>query len=77
MNCLLRKFILKKVNEVLKEKKTSIEVVRSAVSVWQSRAQALLDLVSSLKQKLDDNKIDDAEIEAFAAEVKKFVEEWK
>lgn len=55
MNCLLRKFILKKVNEVLKEKKNSIEAVRSAVGIWQSRAQALLDLVSSLKQKLDDN----------------------
>ena len=76
MNCMLRKFILKKVNEVLKEKKTSVEACKKTVDLWQSRVQLVLDAVKSLSQKLDDGQIDDNEIEAFVNELKKTVESW-
>ena len=54
MNCMLRKFILKKVNEILKEKKTSVDACKKTVDLWQSRVQLILDSVKSLSQKLDD-----------------------
>lgn len=76
MNCMLRKFILKKVNEVLKEKKTSVDACKKTVDLWQSRVQLVLDATRSLSQKLDDGKIDDAEIEAFIEELKKTIESW-
>ena len=55
MNCMLRKFILKKINQILKEKKTSVESCKKTVDLWQSRTQLILDSVKSLSQKLDDN----------------------
>lgn len=76
MNCMLRKFILKKVNEVLKEKKTSVEACKKTVDLWQSRVQLVLDAVKSLSQKLDDGQLSDNEIETFVNELKKTVESW-
>lgn len=76
MNCMLRKFILKKVNEILKEKKTSVEACKKTVDLWQSRVQLILDAVKSLSQKLDDGQLSDNEIEAFVNELKKTVESW-
>lgn len=76
MNCMLRKFILKKVNEILKEKKTSVESCKRTVDLWQSRVQLILDSVKSLSQKLDDGQIDDKEIEAFVDELKQTIESW-
>lgn len=55
MNCMLRKFILKKINQILKEKKTSVESCKKTIDLWQSRTQLILDSVKSLSQKLDDN----------------------
>lgn len=76
MNCMLRKFILKKVNEVLKEKKTSVEACKKIVDLWQSRVQLVLDAIKSLSQKLDDGQLSDNEIETFVNELKKTVESW-
>lgn len=76
MNCMLRKFILKKVNEILKEKKTSVESYKKTVDLWQSRVQLILDSVKSLSQKLDDGQIDDKEIESFVDELKQTIESW-
>lgn len=76
MNCMLRKFILKKVNEILKEKKTSVESCKRTVDLWQSRVQLILDSVKSLSQKLDDGQIDDKEIVSFVDELKQTIESW-
>lgn len=76
MNCMLRKFILKKVNEILKEKKTNVESCKKIVDLWQSRVQLVLDSVKSLSQKLDDGQIDDKEIESFVDELKQTIESW-
>ncbi len=76
MNCMLRKFILKKVNEILKEKKTNVESCKKIVDLWQSRVQLILDSVKSLSQKLDDGQIDDKEIESFVDELKQSIESW-
>lgn len=76
MNCMLRKFILKKINQILKEKKTSVESCKKTIDLWQSRTQLILDSVKSLSQKLDDNQLDDKEIEDFVEEVKKTIESW-
>lgn len=77
MNCMLRKFLLKKVNEVLESRKGDIDACKQAVDVWQRRAQVVLDCIKSLRAKLDDNKLDDGEIEGFVEEIRRMVEGWK
>lgn len=76
MNCMLRKLMLKKVNEVLESRKDNIDACKKAVDVWQSRTQLVLDNVKSLRAKLDDNKLEDREIEEFVEELKKTVQSW-
>ena len=49
-------------NEVLKEKKTSVEACKKTVDLWQSRVQLVLDAVKSLSQKLDDGQLSDNEV---------------
>lgn len=77
MNCVLRKFILGKINDVIGAKKDGVEKARAQVALWTSRTKAVCQALESLSAKLEDNQLDPDELEAAVAELKALVENWK
>ena len=77
MNCVLRKFILGKINDVIGAKKDGVEKARAQVALWTSRTKAVCAALESLSAKLEDNQLDPDELEEAVAELKALVENWK
>ena len=77
MNCVLRKFILGKINDVIGAKKDGVEKARAQVALWTSRTKAVCAALESLSAKLEDSQLDPDELEAAVAELKALVENWK
>lgn len=77
MNCILKSFILKKLNKLLDERKDDIGKVRSTVNLWLARADSITNCLKDLSQKLEDNKLTDDELEQVVKELKTMIEGWK
>lgn len=77
MNCILKNFILKKLNKLLDEYKDNVGKARGNVNLWLSRAESLTNCLKGLSQKLDDNKLTEDELEQAIEEVKTLIEGWK
>lgn len=77
MNCVLRKFIIGKLNDFLEMKQEDVAKAKNLVELWNTRAQKVSLALSSLLQKLDDGKVDEEEIEQAVDEIRRLVGEWK
>lgn len=77
MNCVLRKFIIGKLNDFLEMKQEDVMKAKNLVELWNTRAQKVSMALSSLLQKLDDGKVDEEEIEQACDEIRRLVGEWK
>ena len=77
MNCMLRKLILGKINDVVGAKKEGVEKARAQVALWTRRAKAVCQALESLSAKLEDSKLDPDELEAAVTDLKTLVENWK
>ena len=69
----IKKYALSFVNTALNNYKDNISKVLDMVDVAILKAQAVLDYLKSLREKLADNKIDDSEVEAITAETSALV----
>ena len=76
MNCLLKNFILKKMNKLLDEYKDNVGKARGTVNLWLSRADSLTNCLKGLSQKLDDNQLTDDELEDTLKEIENLVKSW-
>lgn len=54
-SCILRSFILKKLNKLLDEYKDNVGKARGNVNLWLSRADSITNCLKGLSQKLEDN----------------------
>ena len=77
MNCILRKFILGKINDVLKARAEDVEKASAAVTLWTGRAKAVCQALESLSAKVADGKVTQEEAEQAAAELRALVESWR
>lgn len=77
MNCLLRKFILKQLNNLLETYRDDVEQTREKVKVWLGRADAVNDFLKGLDEKLADNNITDDEVKSAVEEFKQIIEKWR
>jgi endonuclease III len=77
MNCVLRKFIIGKLNDFLEMKQEDVAKAKNLVELWNTRAQKVSLALQSLLQKLDDGKVDEEEIEQAVDEIRRLVGEWK
>lgn len=73
---LVKKVIVSKVNDLLKEYKGNITKVRETLKRWIERIKKVLGCLESMLAKLDDNVIDADELKQVTDEVKKLVTEW-
>ena len=63
MNCILKRFILKRLNKLLDEHKEDIGKARDTVGLWLNRTKAVLSRLESLSDKLADNNVTDEELD--------------
>lgn len=77
MNCILKNFILKKLNKLLDEYKDNVGKARGNVNLWLSRADSVTNCLKGLSQKLEDNQLTDEELEQVVEEIKTLIEGWK
>ena len=76
MNCILKRFILKRLNKLLDEHKEDIGKARDTVGLWLNRTKAVLSRLESLSDKLADNEVTDEELEQIVNEFQGLVKEW-
>ena len=75
--CILKKFILKKINELLSDYDTNVTKAKQALELWSTRAQKILDCLKKMLEKLEDNQVSAEEVEQAVDELKVLVQEWK
>ena len=76
MNCILKRFILKRLNKLLDEHKEDIGKARDIVGLWLNRTKAVLTRLESLSDKLADNEVTDEELEQIVNEFQGLIKEW-
>ena len=76
MNCILKRFILKRLNKLLDEHKEDIGKARDTVGLWLNRTKAVLSRLESLSDKLADNNVTDEELDQIVNEFQGLVKEW-
>lgn len=74
--CILKKFILKKINELLSDYDTNVTKAKQTLELWSTRAQKILDCLKKMLEKLEDNQVSDEEVEQAVDELKTLVEGW-
>jgi len=73
---LVKKVIVGKVNDLLKDNKDNIEKVRNTLKKWTDRIKRVLNCFESLMAKLDDNQLDTTECKEAAKEIEELVKGW-
>lgn len=75
-NCIIKRFVLKRLNSLLDDRKESIAKARESVATWTGRCKSLCGLLESLSAKLEDNTLTDDELKESISEVESLIREW-
>ena len=73
---LVKKVVVGKVNQILDVNQENIVTVKNTLDTWIGRLDRILSCLKAILSKLDDNKLDSAEIDESVAEIKKVVKAW-
>lgn len=77
MNCIIRKFAINQLNNLLNTYKSDIDTARKNVNVWLKRAEAITKFLNLLSAKLEDNNLTEDELKSTVEEFKQMLEDWK
>ena len=77
MNCIIRKFAIKQLNNLLETYKDDVTTARKNIDVWLNRAQAITKYLNLLSAKLEDNNLSEEELKSTIEEFKQMLEDWK
>lgn len=77
MNCIIRKFAINQLNNLLSAYKSDIDTARKNVNVWLKRAEAITKFLNLLSAKLEDNNLTEDELKSTIEEFKQMLEDWK
>ena len=72
----VKKFVIGKINDLLKKYREDIATVREVLSRWIGRTQKILDCLKSLSKKIEDNELDEKELKESTEEITVLVKEW-
>lgn len=75
-NWIVKKFVIGKVNDLLKKYKGDVDTVRAVLVTWVSRLKKILNCFESLLDKIEDNELDENEAKETADEVAQLIKEW-
>ena len=65
----VKKFVIGKINDLLKKYKDDVATVREILSRWIGRTQKILDCLKSLSKKIEDNELDENELKETTEEI--------
>ena len=74
--CLLKKFIMKKLNDIAKSNSQSIDEVKSKVELWSKRTDLIQEFLKSLLAKIEDHELTVEELQSIPEEFEKLTKEW-
>ncbi len=73
---LAKKYILNSVNDLLMEYKENVNNVTQIVNLWIARLEKITNLLKRIGARVDDGKIDDAEIKESVNEISDVIKNW-
>lgn len=71
-----KRYVIGMLNDMLEQYKDNVSKVRDTLKTWIARFDKILFMFRSLLEKLEDNKIDDAEVDQTIVEVENIIKEW-
>ena len=73
---IIRKWILKQINNLLSKYETNILTVRNTLTSWITKLELLITIFKRTLTRLEDNKLTDEEIDDTISDIEKTIKEW-
>ena len=73
---IIRKWILKQVNNLLSKYETNILTVRNTLTSWITKLELLITIFKRTLTRIEDNKLTDEEIDDTISDVENTIKEW-
>ena len=73
---IIRKWILKQINNLLSKYETNILIVRNTLTSWITKLELLITIFKRTLTRIEDNNLTDEEIDDTISDVEKTIKEW-
>ena len=73
---IIRKLILKQINNLLSKYETNILTVRNTLTSWITKLELLITIFKRTLTRIEDNKLTDEEIDDTISDIEKTIKEW-
>lgn len=73
---IIRKWILKQINNLLSKYETNILTVRNTLTSWITKLELLITIFKRTLTRIEDNKLTDEEIDDTISDVENTIKEW-
>ena len=73
---IIRKWILKQINNLLSKYETNILIVRNTLTSWITKLELLITIFKRTLTRIEDNKLTDEEIDDTISDIEKTIKEW-
>ena len=73
---IIRKWILKQINNLLSKYETNILIVRNTLTSWITKLELIITIFKRTLTRIEDNKLTDEEIDDTISDVEKTIKEW-
>lgn len=73
---IIRKWILKQINNLLSKYETNILTVRNTLTSWITKLELLITIFKRTLTRIEDNKLTDEEIDDTISDIEKTIKEW-
>ena len=73
---IIRKWILKQINNLLSNYETNILTVRNTLTSWITKLELIITIFKRTLTRIEDNKLTDEEIDDTISDIEKTIKEW-
>ena len=73
---IIRKWILKQINNLLSKYETNILTVRNTLTSWITKLELIITIFKRTLTRIEDNNLTDEEIDDTISDVEKTTKEW-
>lgn len=73
---IIRKWILKQINNLLSKYETNILTVRNTLTSWITKLELIITIFKRTLTRIEDNKLTDEEIDDTISDVENTIKEW-
>lgn len=73
---IIRKWILKQINNLLSKYETNILTVRNTLTSWITKLELIITIFKRTLTRIEDNKLTDEEIDDTISDIEKTIKEW-